>query len=103
MCEAIQSGRLCVSLACSRCSCSATKPPVATRWKATKRADTPQCKIAHFRKLTTGSYARGAEAMQAKVLTEDEARRIAVNIARLPARAAGTTCSLRKRNYIRIS
>jgi hypothetical protein len=26
-----------------------------------------------------------AEAMQAKVLTEDEARRVAVNIARLPA------------------
>jgi hypothetical protein len=29
--------------------------------------------------------ANEAEAMQAKVLTEDEARRIAVNIARLPA------------------
>jgi hypothetical protein len=31
------------------------------------------------------SRANEAEAMQAKVLTEDEARRIAVNIARLPA------------------
>jgi hypothetical protein len=29
--------------------------------------------------------ANEAEAMQAKVLTEDEARRVAVNIARLPA------------------
>jgi hypothetical protein len=29
-------------------------------------------------------YGREAEAMQAKMLTNDEARRIAVNIARLP-------------------
>jgi hypothetical protein len=31
------------------------------------------------------SRANSAEAMQAKVLTEDEARRVAVNIAKLPA------------------
>jgi hypothetical protein len=31
------------------------------------------------------SRANEAEAMQAKVLTDDEARRVAVNIARLPA------------------
>jgi hypothetical protein len=30
------------------------------------------------------SRANEAEAMQAKVLTEDEARRVAINIARLP-------------------
>jgi hypothetical protein len=33
---------------------------------------------------TSTARANEAEAMQAKVLTEDEARRVAVNIARLP-------------------
>jgi hypothetical protein len=34
--------------------------------------------------LGAGSHDSDTEAMQAKVLTTDEARRIAVNIARLP-------------------
>jgi hypothetical protein len=56
------------------------RPGVPTRYPAAMSSATPTARRSFY------IYSRDseAEAMQAKVLTNDEARRIAVNVARLP-------------------
>jgi hypothetical protein len=55
-------------------------------WRAEKMPDGYVVRDANDQAVAyVYSRANEAEAMQAKVLTDDEARRVAVNIARLPA------------------
>jgi K+/H+ antiporter YhaU regulatory subunit KhtT len=54
-------------------------------WRAEKMPGGYVVRDANGQTAFVYSRANEAEAMQAKVLTEDEARRIAANIAKLPA------------------
>ena len=62
-------------------------PPALTyRQRQLHMEDVPLPRLIHDTGTPAYVYSRASEtdAMQAKVLTEDEARRVAINIARLP-------------------
>ena len=78
----------------ARCTCGPCwAKETSSPWRADKIAGGYVVRDANGRALAY-IYSRDneADALQAKVLTKDEARRIAVNIARLPQLAAGSPC-----------
>jgi hypothetical protein len=61
------------------------RAPRRTRWKAEKIAGGYVVRDTNGQELAyVYSRATETDALQAKVLTDDEARRVAINIARLP-------------------